>query len=161
MANVRLSEEHIEAAMQACCRAVGVSSLKTKQKEAISSFLKGRDVFVCLPTGYGKSLCFVLLPLVCMCDYLRGQKNGSIVICVSPLTSLMMEQKAKYTHYGLSVEFVGELQYDLQSIQNVKEGKVQLLYISPESILRNPQWREMLLSDTYQANLVAVVVDSV
>ena len=90
-----------------------MSSLKTKQKEAISSFLKGRDVFVCLPTGYGKSLCFVLLPLVC--DYLRGQKNGSTVICVSPLTSLMMEQKAKYTHYGLSVEFVGELQHDLQS----------------------------------------------
>ena len=59
------------------------------------------------------------------------------------------------------MEFVGELQHDLQSIQNVKEGKVQLLYISPESILRNPQWREMLLSDTYQANLVAVVVDSV
>ena len=57
MANVRLS---IEAAMQACCRAVGVSSLKTKQKEA---FLKRRDVFVCLPTEYGKSLCFVLLPL--------------------------------------------------------------------------------------------------
>ena len=81
MANVRLSEEHIEAAMQACCRAVGVSSLNTKQKEAISSFLKGRDVFVCLPTGYGKSLCFVLLPLVC--DYLRGRKNGSIVMCVS------------------------------------------------------------------------------
>ena len=71
----------------------------------------------------------------------------------------MMEQRAVFSHRGLSVEFVGELQHELQSMQRVKEGEVQLLYISPESILRNLQWRKMLLSDTYQANLVAVVVD--
>ena len=57
------------------------------------------------------------------------------------------------------MDFVGELQHDLQSLHSVKEGKVQLLYVSPESILRNTQWREMLLSDIYKANLVAVAVD--
>ena len=44
-------------------------------------------------------------------------------------------------------------------MQNVKDGRVQLLYINPESILRNPQWRDMLLSDVYQNNLVAIAVD--
>ena len=109
-------------------------SLKTKQTEAIVSFVEGRDVFVCLPTGYGKSLCFALLPLVF--NHLRGQ-DGSIVICVSPLTSLMMEQRDVFSHHGMSADFVGELQHDLQSLLRVKEGKAQLLYISPESILRN------------------------
>ena len=63
----------------------GVTSLKGKKAEAIASFVEGTHVFMCLPTGYGKSLCFALLPLVF--DHLRGKK-GSIVICVSPL---MME----------------------------------------------------------------------
>ena len=35
-------------------------------------------------------------------DYLREVK-GSIVVCISPLTALMMEQKTKYTHQGLSL----------------------------------------------------------
>ena len=83
-----------------------------------------------------------------MYDYLREVK-GSIVVCISLLTALMMEQKTKYTHQGLVVDFVGELQHDIRSICNVKEGKVQLLYVSPESILRHLQWRDMLLSDAY------------
>ena len=95
---------------------------------AIKSFVEGNDVLVILPTGYGKSLCFALLPLVF--DYLRGEANTSIVICVrvSPLTSLMMEQITRFSHRGLSAEFVGELQTDPKSIRNVEEGNVQLLY---------------------------------
>ena len=43
---------------------LGISSLKDKQREAITSFVDGHDVFVSLATGYGKSLCYTLLPLV-------------------------------------------------------------------------------------------------
>lgn len=56
-------------------------------------------------------------------------------------------------------EFVGEAQQDPNVIARVKDGKVQLLYISPESLLRNYQWREMLRSEVYRENLVAFVVD--
>ena len=45
------------------------------------------------------------------------------------------------------------------AIARVKEGRVQLLYISPESLLTNHQWREMLRSEVYRENLVAFVVD--
>ena len=44
---------------------------------------RGNDVQAILPTGYGKSFCFTLLPLVF--DHLRGEKMASVVICVSPL----------------------------------------------------------------------------
>ena len=39
-------------------------TLKDKQFDAIKAFLSGKDVFVSLPTGYGKSLIYALLPIV-------------------------------------------------------------------------------------------------
>ena len=42
----------------------GYSSVKTEQRNALKAFAKGRDVFVSLPTGHGKSLCYALLPAV-------------------------------------------------------------------------------------------------
>jgi bloom syndrome protein len=44
-------------------RSLGIT-LKEKQLEAIMAFMSGRDVFVSLPTGYGKSLIYGLLPLI-------------------------------------------------------------------------------------------------
>ena len=44
-------------------------------------------------------------------------------------------------------------------MDRVGKGMVQLLYVSPESILSNPQWRDMLLLCVYQKNIVALVVD--
>ena len=69
---------------------LGYSSLKNQQKRAITSFLEGlNDVFVSLPTGSGKSLCFALLPFA-FDDFLR--REGSLAIVVSPLISLMKDQ---------------------------------------------------------------------
>ena len=77
---------------------LGVSTLKDKQKEAIHNFVRGHDCFVILPTGYGKTLCYALLPLVF--DHLR-KRNTSVfycIVCVSPLVSLMMDQVIASTH---------------------------------------------------------------
>lgn len=134
-----------------------LEKLKTEQVQVISEFVSGKDVFVSLPTGYGKSLCYALLPLVF--DFLRAPCNKSIVVCISPLTALMIDQREKFKSWGIAAEFVGEVQQDLEVMRDVKQGRIQLLYISPESLLRNPQWREMLLSTVYQENIVAVVID--
>lgn len=150
------TDREICDAIGASARLIGYESVKERQKEALLEFVKGRDVFVCLPTGYGKSICFALLPLIF--DRLRG-KSGSITLVVSPLTSLMMDQRGRFTHKGLSTDFVGELQQDVASISSIKEGKVQLLYVSPESILSNVQWRFMLQSEVYKQNLNAIAVD--
>ena len=49
---------------------------------------------------------YALLPLVFDC--LRGRK-GSIALCISPLTALMMEQRSKFIAKGNRAEFVGQL----------------------------------------------------
>ena len=85
--------------------------------------------------------------------------SGSIVVCISPLTSIMMDQQAKFTPRGLKAEFVGKAQTDVEVVKKVLHGDVQLLFISPESIINNTKYRIMLLSTTYKTKLVAVVVD--
>ena len=57
---------------------LGYSKLKPEQEQAILAFVSGKDVFVALPTGYGKSLCFGLLPRVF--HLLRGVEKQSVVI---------------------------------------------------------------------------------
>ena len=49
-------------------------------RKSIVAFTQGHDVFVALPTGFGKSLCYCYLPYV-----FRGFTNGSIAVVVSPL----------------------------------------------------------------------------
>ena len=153
----KYSKEQIDAAIDAAMEVFGLESLKHQQREAIREFASGRDVFVALPTGFGKSYCFALLPTVF--DRLRAGKDPSIVVCVSPLTALMMEQRDKLCTRGLLAEFVGELQQDISAMKGVESGRYQVVYISPEALLLNPQWREMLLSNTYRENLVAFVID--
>ena len=48
-----------------------LQELKPKQIESIETFVSGKDTFVSLPTGYGKSVIFSILPL--LFDFLRGE----------------------------------------------------------------------------------------
>lgn len=65
-------------------------------------------------------------------------------MCISPLTSLMMDQRSKFTP-----EFVVEAQTDHATERSVLRGEVQLVFITPER----------LLSTKYKENLVPLVVD--
>ena len=46
------------------CRRMQLNPLKPKQLEALSTFISGKDTFVALPTGYGKSIIFAIMPLL-------------------------------------------------------------------------------------------------
>ena len=72
----------------------------------------------------------------------RG-KEGSIVLHVSHLlVSLRNYQRDKFK---LSVEYIGEL-HELTILANVKAHKYKLLFVSPESLIHNSLWREVLSS---------------
>ena len=85
-------------------------------------------------------------------------REGSIAVIVSPLTSLMMDQKLKFTPTGIRVEFVGEAQENKAVTQAVLNGEIRLVYISPESLFAKRYWRTFQ-STKYQEKMIAFVVD--
>ena len=106
----------------------GFDSLRPLQEEAIRATLGGRDSVVVMPTGGGKSLCYQVPPVV-------AERTD---IVVSPLISLMKDQvdglracgyPAAAVHSGLPS---GE---NHQTLQDLREGKFRLVFVSPERLL--------------------------
>ena len=128
---------------------------ETLQELAVKKFAQGNDVFVNLPTGSGKSACFCITPP--LFDALRNEP-GSIAIVVSPLVALMKDQVEAMKKRGISAVYVRE-----SSGHNITtkicSGTFQLVYLSPESLLTNDTWRDMLQTPTYQQHLAALVID--
>ena len=58
----------IESALRIVAESHGYTEIKDKQKVAVMSFANGNDVFVSLPTGYGKPFCYQCLPLWTRCS---------------------------------------------------------------------------------------------
>lgn len=145
----------LEALVRRAAGQLGYPRLKPKQLEAVTKFCQGRDVFASLPTSYGKTLIYALLPSIF--NSIRG-RNSSIVVVLSPLVALMVEQKKRFLPIGINAEFLGELQTDEEAVGRVVQGR-ELVLVSPENLCYNRTLREMLLSSVYKENLVALVVD--
>ena len=92
-------------------------ALKDKQVEVIEAILSNRDVFGCLPTGYGKSLCYAILPKVF--DKLRGRTNESIVLIISPHVALMMDQQEKFSNMGLTTLLINTVISKLLNVESI------------------------------------------
>ena len=76
-----------------------IDTLKKEQEEALFNFVCKRDVFVNLPTGFGKSLIYQMAPMV-MKEL--GLCINPIIIVISPLVSLMQDQVNQLEKQGLS-----------------------------------------------------------
>ena len=85
-----MTRNEIEAALKEYILRLGYEALKTEQESAIVPFVEGNDVFICLPTGFGKSLCYFCLPS--LFDILKKKDKWSVVVVVSPLVALMTDQ---------------------------------------------------------------------
>lgn len=132
--------------------------LRARQKEVVLNFVKGRDVFVSLPTGSGKSLCYSVLPWTYDCLRCRS-KPSSIIIVVSPLVALMKDQVSSLAEKGMSAVYVGEASNSEDKIAQIYEGQFQVVFFSPELLLTDETWRDMLQSPLYKENLVGFIVD--
>ena len=71
----------------------------------------------------------------------------------------MVEQVAKFIDLGITAEFVGEAQSNAGARRKVLNAEVQIVLISPENVIQNPVYRNMLLSHVYKHRMVALVVD--
>ena len=71
----------------------------------------------------------------------------------------MMDQRAKFAPCGLRTEFICDAQIDTSARTRVLKVEVQLVYISPESIIGETCYRRMLMSEKYVKYLVVLAVD--
>ncbi|MBQ2531597.1 MAG: DEAD/DEAH box helicase, partial [Bacteroidales bacterium] len=112
----------------------GFDAFKGDQEAIIRNLLDGRDTFVLMPTGGGKSLCFQLPALV---------MPGTAIV-ISPLIALMKNQVdvirgfveeqngiAHFLNSSLNKAQIQEVRQDLLS------GVTKLLYVAPESLTKD------------------------
>lgn len=111
----------------------GYTSFRPLQAEIIQRILSKKDSLVLMPTGGGKSICYQL-PAV----YLPG-----ITLVVSPLIALMKDQVEGLIANGIPAAALNSLMPEAEQ-QQVKQlcsqGKIKLLYISPERVKVEADW---------------------
>ncbi|KAL9976770.1 hypothetical protein ACROYT_G014100 [Oculina patagonica] len=134
----------------------GINELKSEQILIIENIVRGRDVFATLPTGFGKSVTFQILPSVV--KYLQRSSGSPLVIVVCPLNSIIKDQVNYIRSLGLKAAFVGE---SSETDQRIVEGtaEIELLYGSPKSFVGDVKFRGMFAKDFYRKNVVALVCD--
>ena len=81
----------LSSAVEHGIRVLGYECIKPKQLTAIQSLLSGANVFMSVPTGFGKSLGFQVLPFCAECLLRSGRSESMkpVMVVVSPLLSLM------------------------------------------------------------------------
>ena len=110
----------------------GFSTFKGQQEEIIQKLLDGNDIFVLMPTGGGKSLCYQLPALI---------SDGTAIV-VSPLIALMKNQVDAVNGLSSDEGIAHVLNSSLNKTQtkqvfdDIKSGKTKLLYVAPESLIK-------------------------
>jgi len=110
----------------------GFNTFKGNQEQIIKNVLAGRDAFVLMPTGGGKSLCYQLPAVI-------GQGTA---IVISPLIALMKNQVDAMRNFSTSDEVAHFLNSSLTKTEiarvkkDVLNGGAKLLYVAPESLTK-------------------------
>ncbi|KAK4188559.1 putative ATP-dependent DNA helicase [Podospora australis] len=112
-----------------------MTSFRQNQLEAMNATLAGKDAFVLMPTGGGKSLCYQLPAMI------QSGRTTGVTIVVSPLLSLMHDQVHHLEALGIdAATFNSEIkmnirQHILDSFEHDNpEHHLQLLYVTPEML---------------------------
>jgi ATP-dependent DNA helicase RecQ len=107
----------------------GYSQFRGEQEVIIQNILLGKNTFVIMPTGAGKSLCYQLPALV----------SDGLTIVISPLIALMKNQVDQLTAFGINAQFLNST-LTKSEMNRVKsdalDGSLKLLYIAPESLTK-------------------------
>jgi ATP-dependent DNA helicase RecQ len=128
----------------------GFDEFKSQQEKIVKSVLDGKDTFVIMPTGGGKSLCYQLPALI---------MEGTALV-ISPLIALMKNQVDSIRSHSQRDEVAHFLNSSLtkgqmkQVKQDIVDGKTKLLFVAPETLTK-----EENIEFFKQANISFVAVD--
>ena len=137
-----------------------LQGFRHNQLEAINATLSGKDAFVLMPTGGGKSLCYQL-PSIVRSGYTHG-----VTVVVSPLLSLMQDQvshlqKLKIQALLINGETTREHRdFVMQALKGPDvENLVQLLYVTPEMVNKSRAVEQCFISLHRRKKLARIVID--
>ncbi|QHV98104.1 DNA helicase RecQ [Spirosoma endbachense] len=125
----------------------GYSQFRGDQEAIIHSILAGRNTFVIMPTGAGKSLCYQLPAIV---------SDGTAIV-ISPLIALMKNQVDQLNAFGINAQFLNSTLSKAEMNKVKKDtlnSSLKLLYIAPESLTK-----EENLDFLKKANISFVAID--
>lgn len=118
----------LELAQQILKQTFGYDEFRHNQEEIITNLIDGKDAFVLMPTGGGKSLCYQI----------PSMARDGVGIVVSPLIALMQDQVDALKQLGIQAAFLNSTltSFERQEIEgSLFKGELQLLYVAPERLL--------------------------
>ena len=135
------NQSMMEDVLSLAASRIGFPLLKDKQVEVVRKFMSKKDVFICLPTGFGKSVCYMILPFVF--DLLNGNEVDhhaldaspstslpSIVVVIPLLKSLMLDQVQSCNNKGIKAVYIcADDEEARQCYHSVLNGEYQVVYI--------------------------------
>ena len=130
-------ESSVSDAIKHGMNKLGYQNIRENQRHAVEAYFAGKNVFLCSPTGSGKSFVFEIAPFVL--DYKKhGQRNKTETAClvVVPLVSLMMDQVKGLRQRGISAGYLGA-DSTPEQVRDVVNGQYRLVFASPESLLKS------------------------
>ncbi|MFN8287454.1 MAG: DNA helicase RecQ [Chitinophagales bacterium] len=110
----------------------GFNAFKGNQEKIIKSLLSGKDTFVIMPTGGGKSLCYQLPAII----------SEGVAIIISPLIALMKNQVDLVRNYSSKDHIAHFLNSSLTRternavIKDIRSGQTKMLYVAPETLTK-------------------------
>src|SRR5882724_2943960 len=108
----------------------GYDQFRPLQREIVQDALDGHDVFVLMPTGGGKSLCFQLPALM----------RDGLTIVVSPLIALMKDQVDALQTSGIPATYLNstlDREEAMARWRGLHRGEYRMLYVAPERLMLN------------------------
>ncbi|KAF8424885.1 P-loop containing nucleoside triphosphate hydrolase protein [Tirmania nivea] len=146
--------------LNALHKTFNLKGFRNNQLEAINATLSGKDVFVLMPTGGGKSLIYQLPSMI------HSGKTRGVTVVVSPLLSLMQDQVDHLAELGIMAINVNgdctpaqkKMVFEQLRSDNV-EDVIQLLYITPEMLAKNEAMVNALARLNDRGKLARLVVD--
>ncbi|PIQ30468.1 MAG: DNA helicase RecQ [Zetaproteobacteria bacterium CG_4_9_14_3_um_filter_49_83] len=124
----------------------GYDVFRPMQEEIIHSLLDGKDAFVLMPTGGGKSMCYQIPSIM---------REGTGII-VSPLISLMKDQVDALKRCGVNAAYYNSSLKMAESkdiLDRFEAGELDLLYVAPERLLTKAFLKRL---ETIKVSLIAV-----